>query len=237
MERNPRRRSPVHALPSLSIKRGLFQGEETMSHTTLLQMLSHAGRTIRGRLIGPAPKQSSRRQRGFRPGLEALEDRSLPSSLPILPPPQLGHPLHGHSQFARVHHHAGQHVAILSPSPDAVAGRISTLSGQITGNGHGWPVVLVQPVLAGEPWYVQPEVTAVQSNGTFSTPVYIGSATTPPHTQFRIVVILAHNHKQAHAQFPEGKMLKSLPAGLPASQTVFVFRAGSSSGGHGGGIS
>lgn len=196
-----------------------------MSPNKLFEVLSLAGRTIRARILGPAaPKAARREQHRRRPGFEALEDRWLLSALPVLPAPQFRAALHGHHHH---HGHAAQHVTILTPNAGSTVSHFLTVTGQVTGKGHGWPVVLVQPELPGEPWYVQPAVTKLNPDGTFSTQVYIGNTTTPPGTQFRIVVILAKSHAQAQHSFPEGKMLKALPAGLPESQVVQVSLAGS----------
>jgi len=113
-------------------------------------------------------------------------------------------------------------VVIETPATGDVVGRYTTVTGKIGPYTHGWPVVLVQPILAGEPWYVQPEVLKINCNGSFSTPVYIGNATTPPGTGFRIVVILVQSQAQALQLYPEGMTLTSLPTGLPTSPIVQV---------------
>ena len=115
---------------------------------------------------------------------------------------------------------------ILTPQAGNALGRYVTITGKLENAGHRWPVVLVQPILAGEPWYVQPEVVTVNADGTFSARIYVGNASTPPGTSFRIEVILADNHHQAHHHFLEGSTLKELPKGLVAAPVVVVTHAG-----------
>jgi hypothetical protein len=133
--------------------------------------------------------------------------------------------------FLRAHHHHHQSVAILTAPTSAVPGQTFTITGQVTGHGHGWPVVLVH---SGTVWTVQPAVTSLAADGSFNGSVSIGNASTPPHTQFQIVVILAQSHHQAQTMFTAGSTLTSLPANLPASPAVTVTSVGGSSGGHGG---
>src|SRR5262249_15630085 len=166
---------------------------------------------------------------GFRPWIETLEDRTVPStlSLPNLAnlslQPQAGaaHAHHGHGGH---HHHQSPSVIIVSPTNSSQSPRFAQLTGRIS-NGHGsWPVVLIHPQMKGEPWYVQPQVVTVQKDGTFTTPIYVGNAKTPPGTRFDIVVVLAKNKQDAAKLFPVETMLKSLPSNLPASPTVVVSR-------------
>jgi len=202
-----------------------------MSQNRLFQAIALAGKSFRRQLLGSAaPKVVRRRQHERRPALEVLEDRSLPSALPLLPVPNLGHGHHGIFALTH-HHHQHQSVAILTPASGAVVGQSFTLTGQVSGHGHGWPVVLVQ---SGGVWTVQAAVTTLAADGSFSDSISLGNPA--PHTQFQVVVILAHNHHQALTMFAPGTTLTSLPANLPASATVTVTTAGGSTSHGGGGV-
>jgi hypothetical protein len=196
---------------------------EMMRKNRLLQVLTLTGKSI----LGAGAKQSARPQRTCRPALEVLEDRSLPSALPFLPTPNFGPGI-----VARAHHHHHQSVAILTPGNGAVLGTSFTLTGQVSGHGQCWPVVLVQ---SGGVWTAQAAVTSLAANGSFSASVSLGNAA--PHTQFQVVVILAQNQHQALTMFAAGTTLNALPANLAASAVTTVTTAGGPTGGHGGGIS
>jgi hypothetical protein len=167
---------------------------------------------------GGAPRRATAPRQRFSPKVEALEDRALPSSSSLF---GVVHPA-GH--FAL--HHGHPAVAILTPTAGSQVGRYVTLTGQLQGHHGGWPVVLVQPILAGEPWYVQPQVLTVNPDGTFTDSIYVGNASTPAHTRFRLEVILASNQAQAQTLYAEGTTLRKLPPGVPHAQVVIVSRAG-----------
>ncbi len=116
-------------------------------------------------------------------------------------------------------------VVILTPTSGDAVGRYVTITGKLENAGHRWPVVLVQPIIAGEPWYVQPAVVTVNADGTFSAQIYVGNAATPAGTSFRIKVILATNQKDATHHVAEGTTLKHLPKDLTAAPVVTVTHA------------
>jgi hypothetical protein len=118
----------------------------------------------------------------------------------------------------------GPAVTILTPTKGSLVPRFGQLTGQVFTRDGSWPVVLIHPLLRGEPWYVQPEVRAVQSNGTFADPIYVGNDATPVGTQFALEIVMAPSQQAAYSLFPVGKMLHSLPAGLPVSKIVTVHR-------------
>ena len=91
-----------------------------------------------------------------------------------------------------------------------------------TANGKLWPVVLIRPLVAGQPYYVQQPVGAV-TNGTFFAPVNVGDDNTPPGTKFVFVVVLAKDRQAAQAFEPDSKF-QTLPD-LPQSDPVIVTRS------------
>ena len=104
---------------------------------------------------------AARPLRRFSPGIDALEDRWMPSTLEIL-----------------------------SPAAGGYVDRYATLTGHVDATQVGAPLVLIQPVIDGEPWYVRPQVLDVDADGNFSTPVSFGNGSTPDGTQFRV----GHGH-------------------------------------------
>jgi hypothetical protein len=89
-------------------------------------------------------------------------------------------------------------------------------------NGKLWPVVLIRPLVAGQPYYVQQPVGAV-TNGTFFAPVNVGDDQTPPGTKFVFVVVLAKD-RQAAQTFEPNSQFQTLPD-LPQSDPVIVTRS------------
>ena len=179
-----------------------------------------------------ARHRAARPRPSFRPGLEALEDRALPSTSPVLPGV---HAFVGEVGHHHHHHHHAPSVALTTPTAGAAVGQTVTITGQLENAGHRWPVVVVQEVGAGNPWVVQPEVVTVNADGTFSAQISIGDASTPPGTSFKIEVFLASNKHEATHRFAPGTTLHHLPRDLTTSPAVVVTTVTAPPPGHKGG--
>lgn len=110
-------------------------------------------------------------------------------------------------------------AVILSPKKEAKVEQFADIEGQVKG---GWPVVLVQPLVSGQPWYIQGQVEEL-ANGNFTAKAQFGEDKLPKDTKFRVVIILAKDKAAAHKYEP-GATRNSLPAGLPRSEYVDVVR-------------
>jgi hypothetical protein len=110
---------------------------------------------------------------------------------------------------------------ILSPKANAKVGQFEEVEGQLNVK-EGWPVVLVQPLIGGQPWYVQGEVDEI-AEGKFTSKVQCGNEKTKSGTKFRIVIVVAKD-KAAAQKFAAGDTRNALPAGLPRSAYVDVVR-------------
>jgi hypothetical protein len=115
-------------------------------------------------------------------------------------------------------------VEIHSPKAETnVEGVDHTCEGRIAAAaGKQWPVVLVKPLVAGQPYYVLQPVANV-NNGAFFTTVYLGDELTPPKTRFLFEVLLAKDKPSAEA-FTPGSQFQKLPD-LPQSAPVIVTRS------------
>src|SRR5262245_48865446 len=86
-------------------------------------------------------------------------------------------------------------VVIASPKGDAKVGQFEEVEGKLNVQ-EGWPVVLVQPLVGGQPWYVQGAVDEVAS-GKFTSKVQFGNEKTKAGTKFRIVIVVARDKAAA----------------------------------------
>jgi serine/threonine protein kinase len=84
----------------------------------------------------------------------------------------------------------------------------------------GWPVVFVQSMVAGQPWWCQPPVARL-GDGRFTVHVAFGEESTPSGTRFRIAAVVAPTQQEAQ-KFQTGTQMSDLPAGLPRSDEVVV---------------
>jgi hypothetical protein len=112
-------------------------------------------------------------------------------------------------------------ISVLSPQANAQVSGQETLEGKITAAGL-WPVVFIQPLMSGQPWWVQAPVEEVVE-GHFTADVRIGDKTTKAGTKFRIAVVLAKSREEA-LKFQAGDTRLALPANLPHSEFVIVVR-------------
>ena len=114
---------------------------------------------------------------------------------------------------------------ILKPVEGAAVTRFQEVRGRMVAT-QGWPVVAVRPLLAGEPYWIQPPVQRLADDGTFTSNVFAGNATTPDGTRFHIVVLVAPSRAEAQRRFPRGLNLRTLPADVPKSAPITVVRGG-----------
>src|SRR5205823_670690 len=63
------------------------------------------------------------------------------------------------------------------------------LKGRIS--AKGWPVVLVQSLVPGQPWWIQRPVETVEKNGEFTVLVTFGEPDTQSETRYRVVILVA----------------------------------------------
>jgi len=109
---------------------------------------------------------------------------------------------------------------IVAPKEGAAVDEVEEYKGQLTRGG--WPVVVVRPLIEGEPWYVQSAVGEVAA-GQFSGRAHFGASDTPQGAKFVLVVLVAED-KKAAAKFKAGTALNGLPADLPPSREITVYR-------------
>jgi hypothetical protein len=109
-------------------------------------------------------------------------------------------------------------AVVLSPKEGAKVSQTEELEGKL--NTEGWPVVLVKPLVADEPWWVQSPVDEL-NKGKFTTELRFGNEQTKPGTKFRVVIVVAKSKEEAF-KFERGMTRAALPAGLPRSVPVTV---------------
>jgi hypothetical protein len=93
---------------------------------------------------------------------------------------------------------------------------------ELTGRveAEGWPVIFVQAMIPGQPWWCQAPVAKVE-NGRFTTPVVFGDEFTPSGTKYRIAGLLARSREEA-SRYQIGAKEQTLPQDLPRSPDVIV---------------
>jgi hypothetical protein len=111
-------------------------------------------------------------------------------------------------------------AVVLSPKAGTKVGQFEQIEGKVT--GKGWPVVLVKPLVGGQPWYVQASVEDV-SDGKFTIDAQFGDERTEKGTKFRVIILVTKSRKEA-ANFKPGAKKNAPPAGLPKSEQVDVTR-------------
>jgi serine/threonine-protein kinase len=109
-------------------------------------------------------------------------------------------------------------LVIESPKEGATVGMREDLTGRI--ESEGWPVIFVQALIPGQPWWCQAPV-AKGDGGRFSTQVVFGDEFTPSGTRFRIAALVARTREEA-LKFEIGSKEQALPQGLPRSAEVVV---------------
>jgi hypothetical protein len=109
---------------------------------------------------------------------------------------------------------------LVAPKEGAIVAEVEEYEGRLT-NG-AWPVVFVRRVAEDELWWVQPPVDEV-ADGQFTGRAHFGANDVPKGTKFAVVILVAKNKEDAR-KFKPGTTLKELPADLPRSREVTVFR-------------
>jgi hypothetical protein len=104
------------------------------------------------------------------------------------------------------------------PKEGATVGMRGDLTARI--ESEGWPVMFVQALIPGQPWWCQAPVVNVDG-GRFTTQVVFGDEFTPSGTRFRIAGILARTREEA-LKFEIGSKVQALPEGFPRSSEVVV---------------
>jgi hypothetical protein len=92
------------------------------------------------------------------------------------------------------------------------------LSGRM--EGEGWPVIFVQALISGQPWWCQAPIANIDGR-RFTTEVVFGDESTPSGTKYRIAGVVARTREEA-LKFQIGYKAQALPEGLPRSAEVVV---------------
>ena len=116
----------------------------------------------------------------------------------------------------------GDMVVITSPKDNAKVAETENVDGRLTNRGDSWPVVLVKPD-GSLPYYVQDEVSAVHSSGSFAVNAHIGDPRTPQNTNFTIIVIMAPS-KTIADELSRKATIEVLDPDWPRSVPVVVHR-------------
>jgi serine/threonine-protein kinase len=109
-------------------------------------------------------------------------------------------------------------MVIESPRDGATVNMREELTVRV--EADGWPVIFVQAMIPGQPWWCQAAVTKVE-NGRFTTEVVFGDERTKSGTKYRIVGLLARSSEEA-SRFELGAQEQALPQELPRSAEVVV---------------
>jgi eukaryotic-like serine/threonine-protein kinase len=109
-------------------------------------------------------------------------------------------------------------LVIESPKQGATVGMREELTGRM--EAEGWPVIFVQALIPGQPWWCQAPVANIDG-GRFTTQVVFGDEFTPSGTKFRIAGLVARTREEA-LTFQIGYKVQALPEGLPRSAEVVV---------------
>ena len=109
-------------------------------------------------------------------------------------------------------------LVIESPKQGATVGMREELTGRM--EAEGWPVIFVQALIPGQPWWCQAPVANIDG-GRFTTQVVFGDDLTPSGTKFRIAGLVARTREEA-LKFQIGSKVQDLPEGLPRSAEVVV---------------
>jgi hypothetical protein len=109
-------------------------------------------------------------------------------------------------------------LVIESPKQGATVGMREELTGRM--EAEGWPVIFVQALIPGQPWWCQASVANIDG-GRFTTQVVFGDEFTPSGTKYRIAGLVARTREEA-LKFQIGYKAQDLPEGLPRSAEVVV---------------
>ena len=109
-------------------------------------------------------------------------------------------------------------LVIESPKQGATVGMREELTGRM--EAEGWPVIFVQALIPGQPWWCQAAVANIDGR-RFTTQVVFGDEFTPSGTKFRIAGLVARTREEA-LKFQIGNKVQALPEGFPRSAEVVV---------------
>jgi eukaryotic-like serine/threonine-protein kinase len=112
----------------------------------------------------------------------------------------------------------GASLVIENPTQGATVGMREELTGRM--EGAGWPVIFVQAIIPGQPWWCQAAVENVDG-GRFTVEVVFGDERTPSGTKYRIAGVVARTREEA-LKFQIGNKVQALPEGLQRSAEVVV---------------
>jgi eukaryotic-like serine/threonine-protein kinase len=220
--------SPKWLVPALSV------GGAAIAAAVVIAVLAFRGgepaRTVAGtQPEAPAPRQqravaqqaSAEASAAPAPARDPLFDAPGASGTSPAPAPAAVVPNQPPARLAAADDNPNKAPALLSPVENSVVSVVEQVKGCVAGEGD-WPVLLVRPLVPGEPWWIQPAVQEVV-DGTFTGRIHIGDARTPKGTQFQIVVFAAQG-KEAAAKYQDGTTAKAIPPDLKASKSIIVYR-------------
>jgi serine/threonine protein kinase len=109
-------------------------------------------------------------------------------------------------------------LVIESPGQGAMVNMREDLAGRL--ESGGWPVIFIQAMIPGQPWWCQAPITKVEG-GKFTAQVVFGDESTPSGTKYRLAGVVAPT-QEAAMKFAIGAHGQALPEGLPRSDEVVV---------------
>jgi len=109
-------------------------------------------------------------------------------------------------------------LIIESPKDGAMVNMREDLTGRL--ESEGWPVIFIQAMIPGQPWWCQAPVTK-DEGGRFTAKVVFGDEFTPSGTKYRIAAVVAPTREEAQ-RFAIGATGQTLPENLPQSAEVVV---------------
>ena len=83
-----------------------------------------------------------------------------------------------------------------------------------------WPFLAVAPLNAAPKIWIQPPITAVKRDGSFTGMVYLGTERVGAGEKYSISVFACQNQQR----FSQGEVLEAIPADCTASDPVTVLR-------------
>ncbi len=94
------------------------------------------------------------------------------------------------------------------------------VEGRVPPGQELWPFLAVAPLNAAPRIWVQPPITSVKRDGTFTGMVYLGTDKVGAGEKYNLL-LLAHRDKD---HFKEGQVLMAIPENCDASDPVTVLR-------------
>lgn len=94
------------------------------------------------------------------------------------------------------------------------------VAGRVAPGAGAWPFLAVAPLLAAPRIWIQPPITAVKQDGTFSGMVYLGTEKVGAGEKYNLLVFACQNKQH----FREGEVLMGVPDDCVVSDPVTVLR-------------